>query len=133
MTDRVALLPGRSAYELARDEQRVFWIGWLLFALAIVCLPGGLRSNAWPITTIGIITLIAAGLSFSVNNFSLLSGGRRAAERAAGYTTAPIPYDPDVPLALPKSGLIVRAKGAPPLDSTEYKRLYNSEVASTAS
>jgi hypothetical protein len=29
----------------------------------------------------------------------------------------PIPYDPDVPLALPKSGLIVRAKGAPPLDS----------------
>lgn len=68
------------------------------------------------------MTLVCVGsLAFFLGRVSVLSylAGRK--ERGAGYTTIPLPHDPDVDLVERKTGVVIREAGAPPLTKGEYE------------
>jgi hypothetical protein len=120
--NKVALLDGRSAYELSRLETLLFGVGGCLEVVGLATVFGGF--NRWQlVSALAFAAIVTGGIFIVLYSTSVLSLARQRSEERRGYTTLPTPHRGDLKLVLPRSGIVVRDIGDHPLTEAEFREL----------
>jgi hypothetical protein len=131
--DRVALADGLTHFEAYRIEGFILIASWASFVSGVILVVVWQVFDAVGLAIFGgvIASLGASSLTFSNFFFSPQKIAQKESEN--GYTTFARGRDPQVPLVLPRSGIIVRNRGEAEFPWREFNRLALAEIRAARS